>query len=243
MRDWRTIIVSAWTAGLIAALFVRVALGQAPPTSNPSSAATDAQTVEEVDHCLDPYSSLDQTIKQCTAAIEWMATTRSTSNKESYAGVMALFYKLRGSAYNQKRQYDLAIDDFTEAIHLRPTDSDAYYDRGKLYDDKRDYGHAIEDFTKAFFSASVKKSASAATQIGHVYIETRDYGQAMHWFHVAADKGDNDAMYMIGGIYASRILPDCDSALVWIKKAIAGGNELAKQDLRSGFDGRCHWQK
>jgi tetratricopeptide (TPR) repeat protein len=238
MHACRNIIVSACAAGVIAALFVDGAGGQVP-----SKVVTDDQTVKQFDQCLDPYSSLDLTIKQCTAAIEWMAANTSGLNREDYAVTLGLFYKLRGSAYNQKRQYDLAIDDLTEAIHLRPADSDAYYDRGKSYDDKRDYRHAIEDFTKAFISAPIKKSASAATQIGHVYVETRDYGQAMHWFHVAADKGDNDAMYMIGGIYASRVLPDCDSALVWIKKAIAGGNELAKQDLRSGFDGRCHWLK
>jgi hypothetical protein len=210
----------------------------APKTLSPPTATAGQPTLEQFNQCLDPYSSLDQTIKQCTAVIEWMTATASAlgnSSRESYPVAQASFYKLRGAAYHQKGQYDLAIADFTEAIYVNPMDSDAYYHRGEAREDKRDYGHAIEDFTKAFVSGK----ASAATRVGHIYSETRDYRMAMQWFQAGAEKGDAGAMDMIGVFYVARIPPDCTSARIWIEKAIAAGDELAKQQRRSGFDGRC----
>ena len=171
-----------------------------------------------------------------------MTTAASGMSGQDYAVARAANYKLRGSAYHQKGEYDLAIADFTEAIHLKPADSDALYYRGEAYEEKGDRERAIRDFAKVYVSAEVKMAARAANRIGSIYVRGHDYGQAMQWYRAAADKGDGHAMDMIATFYASHVLPDCNSARNWIKKAIAAGNEDAKQDLRSGFNGRCHWQ-
>ena len=115
------------------------------------------------------------------------------------------------------------------------------YERGEAYEHKHDYERAISDFTKAIVSAPAKKAASAAYRIGSIYVQKRDYGRAMQWFRMGADKGDATAMSMIAALYALRTLPDCGSARIWIKKAIDAGDEDAKETLRSGFDGRCRW--
>ena len=42
-------------------------------------------------------------------------------------------YCIRGIAYGQFGQYKRAIDDFNEAIRLKPDDAKAYYNRGITY--------------------------------------------------------------------------------------------------------------
>ena len=49
----------------------------------------------------------------------------------------------RGVAYFQKGEYDQAIAEFTEAIRLDPTDTQAYVNRGVAYDEKGEYDKAI----------------------------------------------------------------------------------------------------
>ena len=46
-------------------------------------------------------------------------------------------------------EYDKAIADYTEAIHLDPTDAQAYNNRGIAYVDKSDLDNAIADHTTA----------------------------------------------------------------------------------------------
>ena len=42
-----------------------------------------------------------------------------------------------------------AIEDFTEAIYLRPVDADTFNDRGNNYAELGDYRRAVKDFTEA----------------------------------------------------------------------------------------------
>ena len=70
--------------------------------------------------------------------------------------------------------------------------------------DKGDYGHAISDLIIVAESghAPAEMVTSAATLIGLIYAKpdgiARDSGQAMHWFLIAADRGDGIAMNEIG---------------------------------------------
>ena len=59
-------------------------------------------------------------------------------------------YLDRGFAYYEKGDYDLAIEDYTEAIRLRPEYASFYWFRGDAYLKKGDYDRAVEDYTEAF---------------------------------------------------------------------------------------------
>jgi len=54
-----------------------------------------------------------------------------------------LFY--RGNAYKDKKQFDLAISDYNEAIKLSPSFTYAYRGRGEAYQGKGEYRRAVED--------------------------------------------------------------------------------------------------
>src|SRR5262249_31330521 len=64
-------------------------------------------------------------------------------------------YVNRGSAYADKKDYERAIADFTEAIRIDSTNSPSFRDplphirRANAYFEKRDYDRAIGDLTEA----------------------------------------------------------------------------------------------
>ena len=59
---------------------------------------------------------------------------------------LAEAYHGRGAARHAKREYDRAIADYDEAIHLDPDRTLAYYDRGVTWHAKREYDRAIADY-------------------------------------------------------------------------------------------------
>ena len=61
---------------------------------------------------------------------------------------IAIGYSSRGLAYNAKKEYDKAIEDFTEAIRIDAA-ADSYKWRGEAYTVKKEYDKAIADFTEA----------------------------------------------------------------------------------------------
>jgi len=79
----------------------------------------------------------DARITGCTALIQ---TGGYAANS------LAAIYNNRGNAYDRKRDYDHAIQDFNQAIRLNQNFAAAYLGRGVTYYDKGDYDHAIQDF-------------------------------------------------------------------------------------------------
>src|SRR5579864_2980449 len=58
-------------------------------------------------------------------------------------------YCKRGDSWLEKREYDKAIADYTEALRLDPKLVKAYYNRAVAWSEKADYDRAIADFTEA----------------------------------------------------------------------------------------------
>src|SRR5215475_10165435 len=83
----------------------------------------------------------EASIAACTRIIQDGRT--STENR-------AIAFNNRGRAYAGKGQYDRAIQDFDEAIRLKPNDAIAFYNRGRAYAaGKGQYDRAIQDFDQA----------------------------------------------------------------------------------------------
>ena len=55
----------------------------------------------------------------------------------------------------------------------------------------------------------------------------KDYGKALEYFHLAADKGDADAMFGLGECYylGVSVEKDPDKAAEWYRKALDAGYE------------------
>jgi TPR repeat protein len=61
----------------------------------------------------------------------------------------------------------------------------------------------------------------------------RNYTEAMRWYRMAADQGNDLGQYNIGNLYANGLgVPrDLGQARQWWRKAAASGNDAAKQAL------------
>jgi tetratricopeptide (TPR) repeat protein/serine/threonine protein kinase len=62
-------------------------------------------------------------------------------NKQASAAL-----KSRASAHLSRKEYDQALEDYTEALRLAPRDAEAYVGRGLAYANKGDLGRAIADY-------------------------------------------------------------------------------------------------
>jgi len=82
----------------------------------------------------------DQIIVSCTAVI----SRRLVDN-----GELATAYKNRGNAYDDKGQYEQALEDFDRAVATNPQDSDAFNSRGTTFTALGRYELAVRDFDEA----------------------------------------------------------------------------------------------
>jgi tetratricopeptide (TPR) repeat protein len=62
---------------------------------------------------------------------------------------IAKVFRSRGLAWRAKKEYDVALTNFGEAIRLDPKYARAYYDRGVTRCDRRVYSKALADFDEA----------------------------------------------------------------------------------------------
>ena len=88
-----------------------------------------------------------------------------------------VFYNNRGIDYGEKGEHDLAVEDFTKAIELKPDYALAYNNRGAVYRSKGEYDKAIEDCNKAIQLKS--DYAEPYSNRGAAYRNKADYERAI----------------------------------------------------------------
>ena len=140
------------------------------------SAAVSAQTPRGWNRCVG-HESPDLVIEGCSEMI---------GEAQQGPAILALAHNNRGVAYKAKGQYDLALQDYDQAIQLNPNSASHYNNRGILYRLKHDYDRAIADYDEAIwlksdYVAAFYNRALAYTDKGEFDHALADFGVVLQF--------------------------------------------------------------
>src|SRR5215468_1457228 len=134
-----------------------------------------AQTPNERTWCEgEDAVSIDQRIEGCSAVIK---AARDRSEK------LAEAFNNRGIGYRFKGDYDRAIQDYDQAIKLKPS-AEAYFNRGNAQLGKSHYDRAIDDYNQAIklkpdFAAAFDNRCWARAVVGILKPALADCNEAL----------------------------------------------------------------
>jgi tetratricopeptide (TPR) repeat protein len=146
------------------------------------------------DNCFSEASrDADKAIQYCTEAIK-------SGRLTDYELVHSL--NNRGWAYYRKGDYDRAVQDYNQAIHLKPDYAYVLNNRGLVYYRQGDYDRAIQDYDQAIHLKP--DYAGAFNNRGLAYESKRDSERAIQDFDQAVKLSPDsaEALYDRGKVYA-----------------------------------------
>lgn len=122
------------------------------------------------------YTEVDATI--------WIYEHKKAVGSEELDPEVPFAYYMRGTAYANKGDRDLAIKDYTKVIELNPNFADAYNDRGFIYRQQgRDY-LAIQDYKTAIRldpnKVAYNNLGDAYASVGKYHSAIRNYSEAIN---------------------------------------------------------------
>jgi tetratricopeptide (TPR) repeat protein len=141
-------------------------------------------------------------------------------------------YIARAAARYERKEYDLAIADYTAAIRLAPTEETGYRGRGNAYLEKGDYDVAIANFNMILDLRPAPPPAGSLHQAyadrADAYARKRDYANALADFDKAIELEPRPAFYLARGrVHAEK--RDYD-------KALADFDQAARREAFGGRD-------
>lgn len=174
------------------------------------AASAFAQTLEQRRACEgEDGATVEQRIAGCTAVIK--------AAKGDKGDKVAEAYDHRGAAYRLQGDFNLAIQDYNQAIKLNPKFAQAYNNRGVAHDRKGDYDRAIEDYNQAI---KLKPTALAHFNRGNAYLGKGQYDHAIDDYNQAIKLKPDFAAAFDNRCWARAVvgilklaLADCNQAL------------------------------
>lgn len=128
-------------------------------------------------------------------------------------------YFLRGSAYRDEKQYELAIDDFTKAISLDPTYALAYIERAGVLLETRLYERAIEDAGRGI--TLNPDFLDGHVILGTAFFITGDLARAISEYNAAIARNPDFAPAYIGRGFISKSRGELGKAIEDYSRALS----------------------
>jgi tetratricopeptide (TPR) repeat protein len=146
------------------------------------SAAGFAQTPRSWAKCVG-HETPDLVMEGCSEIIE---------EAQQPPAILALAYNNRGVAYKTKEAYDLALQDYNQAIQLNPSAANHYNNRGIIYRIKHEYDRAIADYDEAIWLKSGYVAAFYNRALA--YTDKGDYDRALADFGIVLQFNPKSAL-------------------------------------------------
>src|SRR6516162_1111660 len=159
----------------------------------------------------------DTAIAACTRAIG--------SPRFKDRDLVRLYYN-RGIEYDEKRDYDRAIADYNEVIHLDPIYAKAYCDRGNAWRNKGDLDRAIADYNEAI--RLDPKDAAYYNNRGNAWRNKGDLDRAIADYNEAIRLDPKDA-----GCYKNRGVANLYAGS--LSKALADLNQASELKPKDAY--------
>lgn len=144
--------------------------------------------------------------------------TRAIESDKLSPEYRAIAFSIRGKAWSQKKDYDRAIADFTNALRLNPRYVYAFYNRAVAWQHKGDFDRAIADFTQAI--RLKPKIPRLFYDRGIVWYLKRDFDRAIADFTQAIRLNPRDADAFDSRAIAWQYKGDLDHAIADYTEAI-----------------------
>ena len=136
-----------------------------------------------------------------------------------YRPLLARYHYSRGYTWNQQREFDKAIAEYSTAIRLDPGYADAYFGRGFAWNEKKQLDKAIADYTEVI--RLQPKNAHAYDNRGSVHHTKKDYDMAIADYNKAIRIDHKDPHAYLGRGYALSKKKEWNKALADYNEAIA----------------------
>jgi Flp pilus assembly protein TadD len=120
------------------------------------------------------------------------AETQQTAAQPAASGDSAEDHKRRADEFTEKKDYDNAIKELTEAIKLDSDNAEHYGYRGNVYCEKADYAAGLNDFIKAIEIDS--GNAEYYNNRGDVYYIQENYAAAIKDYTKAIELDPDNAV-------------------------------------------------
>lgn len=101
-------------------------------------------------------------------------------------------YDLRGCAYNQSKQYELARRDFEWCINNTTIDGRNFYNRGLTYFNTSQFNEALDDFNTSI-KLGYNNNPNLYLYIGRTEIFFKNFQRALKWLNSAQSMDENNA--------------------------------------------------
>src|SRR6202790_2395730 len=152
----RSILIPAM---VLAALWSAPALAQSRSQLGPLCTSEATPADQQIDACNKIIALKAFSGEQLATVYFWRAV--GCNKKGDYARVITdttealrlksnqALYNMRGSAYFDKGEYDIAISDFNDALRIGPPSGSIFHNRGNAWRARGDYPRAIADYDEA----------------------------------------------------------------------------------------------
>jgi tetratricopeptide (TPR) repeat protein len=126
-------------------------------------------------------------------------------------------YKERGTIYFGQGNLEQAIDNYSNAIRLKPDDVEAYFHRGLAHQRVKKYQEAIQDYTKTI--QLNPKDQNAYANMGVCYRQIKEIEKSLQNFNRAIEINPNLLFALVNRGLTYAIMGKTDLALADVEKA------------------------